>query len=653
MKNLFSFLIILLALKNHAQQTDFVDFKHAAAEINIEPDQGSVEGQVIYTFDLLQDTDSIFLDARNMTIERVRLNGRLVNFEYDSMRLIIRQSLNKNKNNSIGIAFKTQPKQAMYFVGWNDDAPNQVWTQGQGKYTSHWLPSIDDMNDKIEFDLMINAPSEYEVIANGKLIRSQNSEIGLRSWFYDMRDPMSSYLLAIVVGKYNKKVVKSESGVPLEMYYYPQDSMKFEPTYRYSRAMFDFLEREIGVSYPWQNYKQIPVHDFLYAGMENTGTTIFSDSFVIDSIGFTDNSYVHVNAHELAHQWFGNLVTEVSGKHHWLQEGFATYYALLAERHLFGNNHFYWKLYESAQQLNQQDINGGSTALLDPNSSSLTFYQKGAWTLYMLRELVGDYAFQTGIINYLEKYAFKNVSTGDFIYEIERVSEQDLTAFTDVWLKQVEFPMERAMDALKHNSTFIQEYLMVDCEVETSKCKDYLLSGISDEAKSKVIAQDPSKITAEVFRSSTKVRQAIAMHLKKIPSDLKSEYETLLKDPSYITIENALFNLWNNFKVGRVEYLKQTEHIHGLHHKNVRLLWLLLAIVTPEFNPDLKESYKNELIDYTAPSYNFELRMNAFQYLEMLKSCNEACLKNLEEAKTHHNWQMVKFAKALLDKTKN
>ena len=115
--------------------------------------------------------------------------------------------------------------------------------------------------------------------------------------------------------------------------------------------MFDFLEEEIGVRYPWQNYKQVPVKDFLYAGMENTSATIFSDAFVVDSTAFVDKNYVNVNAHELAHQWFGDLVTETHGTHHWLQEGFATYYALLAEKDIFGDDYYYHKLYETSQQL--------------------------------------------------------------------------------------------------------------------------------------------------------------------------------------------------------------------------------------------------------------------------------------------------------------
>ena len=101
---------------------------------------------------------------------------------------------------------------------------------------------------------------------------------------YNMQKPMSSYLVALAIGKYDKKIEISKSGIPIELYYYPEDSAKVEPTYRYTKQMFDFLEEEIGFGYPWQNYKQVPVHDFLYSGMENTSLTIFSDAYVVDGI---------------------------------------------------------------------------------------------------------------------------------------------------------------------------------------------------------------------------------------------------------------------------------------------------------------------------------------------------------------------------------
>ncbi|NNK87127.1 MAG: M1 family metallopeptidase, partial [Flavobacteriaceae bacterium] len=341
-------LIIILAGPGsfYAQQTEVVDFKRAGVDVWIGPDEKIVYGSVSFEFEILKPTDSIYIDARNMRIEEIRYAEEKIAFDYDEKRIVLKRNWLPGKTEELLVRYRAWPKKAMYFLGWDNAAPDEVWTQGQGKYTSHWLPSFDDMNEKLEFDIEIHAPKGFMVASNGKLISSTHLPDN-QSWKYDMDRPMSSYLVALAIGKYQKQTLLSRSGVPMELYYRITDSNRFEPTYRYSKAIFDFLETEIGVSYPWQNYKQIPVHDFLYAGMENTGATIFSDEFVIDSIAFNDRNYVRVNAHELAHQWFGNLVTETSGTHHWLHEGFASYYALLAERHLFGDDHFYWSLYKS------------------------------------------------------------------------------------------------------------------------------------------------------------------------------------------------------------------------------------------------------------------------------------------------------------------
>ncbi|MDH3323870.1 MAG: M1 family aminopeptidase, partial [Flavobacteriaceae bacterium] len=444
----------------------------------------------------------------------------------------------------------------------------------------------------------------------------------------------------------------SKRGIPLEKYYYPEDSLKFEPTYRFTKRMFDFLEEEIGVTYPWQNYKQVPVKDFLYAGMENTSTTIFSDGFVIDSIGFIDKNYVNVNAHELAHQWFGDLVTEKSGTHHWLQEGFATYYALLAERDIFGDNYYYWRLYEYAQELLQQDEAEQGTRLLNPKASSLTFYKQGAWVLHALREYVGELDFKKAVKVYLEAYRFKNAETEDFIMAVEKVSKKDLKAFIRLWLENEHFPFSEALNSLKQ-SKFIQEYELVDCEEETSICKDYLISEMSDEVKIKIIEQAPGMVTIEVFNNSLRVRQAIAKFITKIPMELKEAYESLLRDKSYITMNLALYNLWNNFPENRVDYLDSTRGVIGFNDKNVRMLWLALTLNTPEFEFENNQKYFEELRDYTNINYDYETRQKAFQYLNTIQACDAVCRDNLKQATKHHNWQFSKFAKEMLNQINN
>ena len=381
--------------------------------------------------------------------------------------------------------------------------------------------------------------------------------------------------------------------------------------------------------------------------MENTSLTIFSDSFVVDSIAFNDKNYITVNVHELAHQWFGDLVTAKSSEHHWLQEGFATYYALLAERDVFGDDHYYWQLYENAQELIAQDLSGQSTSLLDPKSSSTTFYKKGAWALHVLREKVGDSAFKSAVKTYLDKYQFSNVETTDFISEVETASEQDLTVFVNQWLVEKQLPKDAMINSLE-KSTFMQEYFMIDCEVYTSKCKDYMSSYISDKAKVKVVGQIPDKIDASAFQNSLEVRKAIAQYVDRIPLELKSQYESLLEDKSYVTIEAALYNLWANFPLERVKYLQKTKDIIGFNDYNVRLLWLALHLNTVEFQPERKQDILNEIISYSMPVRHFELRLNAFNYLKLLGGFEEQSIRSVIDATTHHNWRFSKYAKSLL-----
>jgi len=632
-----------------AQQIDYVDFKKADVNISFHPAEKEVAGTVSYTFDIIKQIDSIYLNAVNMEFYEVFLNGKTNQVRNDESKLWIEHTLAPSVNNILSFSYKAKPQKALYLVK-EENEDTQIWTQGQGKYTSNWLPSIDDMNDKIKFDLTVNFDKDYEIIANGELMNVVEQDSS-KTWQFNMNKPMSSYLVALAIGKYYKKTETSKSGIPLEYYYYPKDSAKVEPTYRYSKQMFDFLEEEIGVTFPWEIYKQVPVKDFPYSGMENTSLTIFSDALMTDSIGFKDRNYVNVNAHELAHQWFGDLVTETNGTHHWLQEGFATYYALLAERDLFGEDYYYWRLYESAQQLLEQEKAGESTSLLDPKSSSLTFYQKGCWALHILKEQVGEEAFRNAVKNYLLKYQYKNVETSDLIKEVEQASGQDLSEFVKTWLENVELPQDAMVKSLQ-KSQFIREYEMVDCDPYTSKCADYLSSDLSDKAKVKVVSQMPNHITNDDFMNSWEVRQAIAQNVTKIPLDLKKNYESLLKDTSYVTIESALYNLWVNFREDRVSYLNQTKAVFGFSDFNVRLLWLALNLNTIEYQSDKKEAIFEELKAYTDPKYSFELRMNAFNYIKLINGFDEISIGNLMDATNHHNWKFQQFAKKLLEELK-
>lgn len=343
-----------------------------------------------------------------MEFSEVLLNGEKARFYTDDTGIYVLSTFAPSVSNELDLKYTAYPESAMYFINWQDKTPEaarEVWTQGQGKYTSNWLPSFDELREKLEFDLTYIFPKSYQLIANG-LLKSRSENDSLITWQYDMEKPMSSYLVGMAAAQFDSLTENAASGVPLKMYFRKPEAGKAEATYRYSKEIFDFFEKEIGVPFPWQNYKQLPVVNFLYGGMENTGTTIFAESLMTDSIGFNDQNYVNVNAHELAHQWFGDLVTEHSGKHHWLNEGFATYYALLAEKEIFGEDYYYWKLYQTAEQLKEASDSGKGQAVLRTGNNSLTYYQKGAWVLHMLREQVGDAAFREGIKKLPESLQF-------------------------------------------------------------------------------------------------------------------------------------------------------------------------------------------------------------------------------------------------------
>lgn len=635
-----------------AQQTDVVDFLSIRAYFEVDPIEKNVKGQIRSTFEVLKESDSIFMNAINIEI----MENITKNFEInaDDKKVWFAGKFEKGKRYTASFNYTMKPKQTLYFF------EDQVWTQGQGKYTSNWLPSIDDVNEKIEFDLNITIPKGKLAIANGKIVEAEN--LGEVYWLqYDMKQPMSSYLVAFAIGDFDKKELVSNSGIPLELYYKPSDSLKFEPTYRHSKQIFDFLETEIGVAYPWQNYKQVPVRDFLYAGMENTTATFFSEAFMVDSTGFNDKNYVNVNAHELAHQWFGNLVTEKANEDHWLQEGFATYYALLAEKDIFGDDYYYWQLYQTAEQLKAASDEGKGESLLNAKASSLTFYQKGAWALHILREKIGDEAFKTAIKSYLEKYKFKNVSNEDFLNEVKAVTQIDITDFENNWLKQSAFQSEEVYQSLR-KSTFINMYFEIsalraipfsDKIIQLKEALTFPNDFIGQEAAFQ-LADEPISETLPLYKTAFEsnnlyVRQAVALSLQTIPKELQSEYESLLKDDSYVTIETALYQLWSQFPAKRAEYLNKTKGIEGFQNKNIRQLWLTLALITENYENAEKENYLNELKNYTSTDYSFEIREKSFEYVNELQLWDTETLKNLAEACVHPTWRFAKYSKDILN----
>ncbi|WP_417352103.1 M1 family metallopeptidase [Flavobacterium alkalisoli] len=654
MKHYFLAAILLLSLSGFAQQYKKADFKTLDAYLTFDVSHKKVMGKVKYTFDLLEKTDTITIDAHDMDYANVTINGKKAGFVDAPHALKLYKGYKKGKN-TLEFDYTAQPKQTLYFVGEGDGL--QIWTQGQGKYTSHWLPSFDDMNEKVIFNITIGYEPGFTVLSNGSA--HTQSIIGDKNlyWHYKMQNPMSSYLVMLAIGKFDKKIEISQSGTPIHLYYRPEDLSKFEPTYRYSKQIFDFFEKEIGVQYAWGIYRQVPVLDFLYAGMENTTSTIFSQDYVVDNIGFNDRTYVNVNAHELAHQWFGDLITAKSGEHHWLQEGFATYYALLAEQELYGDNHFYYELYQMAERL-QQASKTDTIPILNEKASSLSFYQKGAWALHVLREGVGHENFRKAVKAYLEKYAFKNVDTDDFLAEINKVSSYDTQSFKKRWLENPKFEVGEAIGLLQKNE-FIQQYFAIgglqdkpfeeNQEMFTNIMESDAFWPLKEEVLFQ-LAEVPFDKKAVIVRAAmktnnVKIRQAVARTVTTIPDEFFDEYKSLMKDESYITREIALNVLCTRFPEKIGEFLDVSDTWVGFNDKNLRILWLTFAYTTEGYRSDLKEIYYSELQEYASPKYESSIRQNALSNLMYIGKQDEVVLINLARATQHHKWQFAKFGR--------
>lgn len=636
-----------------AQQTKYVDFKSVSGQLTIYSTPKIISGEVDYTFEVLQPIDTIKIDGKNMEFTNVQIDGQDVIFLNTTKELQIINNFQKGLKH-LTFKYNVKPKQALYFVDIeNNDV--QIWTQGQGRYTSNWFPSFDDVNEKVIFNLGITYDKEYQVVSNG-ILKSKTEKINQIHWQYEMEKPMSSYLLVLSIGKYDRKDFRSKSKIPLEYYVENKDSARFEPTYRYSKRIFDFLEKEIGVKYPWKIFRNIPVRDFLYAGMENTTATLFATRYVVDDIGFADRNYANVDAHELAHHWFGDLITAESSTHHWLQEGFATYYALLAERNIFGDDYFYAKLYDTAQQIKFASRTD-HVPVLDAKASSLTFYEKGAWTLFVLHETIGDKAFKRAVKNYLNKYAFKNVNTQNFFDEVKKVTDFDLVQFQKTWLESTTFDTPTANALLSKNKA-IQVRLEVDKLKKTPLADkiDFLTKTLDSDVyysvKEAIIAQLQNEIYESkkelllkaMHQNNIQVRQTLAGTLSKIPEDFRTEYETLLDDKSYQTQEIALFYLWKNFPDRRKEYLDKSKNWIGFNDYNLRTLWLSLALSTPDYSSNPEELI-TELIGFSTTKYEATTRQNALEKLIAFKIINDQVLVNLVNATTHHMWQFSKFGR--------
>ena len=423
-----------------APREHYVDFIHMRLQVSFDCKAGLVKGKVTHTFKpLRENVDSIYLDGPGIKIVSATLNGKVVKTLSDKQGIWVftGKTLHPNELDSLSLVYEASPRKGLYFIGWNDPAGisrKQIWTQGQGIDNRNWIPCYDEMNDKITTDMIVVIDAAYKVLSNGNKISEKLNKDGTQTWHYQLLKPYAPYLIMLGIGDYAILDTKYKSGVPLHLYYYPEWKDRVPVTYQYSEQMIDFFEKEIGVNYPWPSYSQIPVQEFMYGAMENVTATVFGDFLFVDERGNSDRGYVGVNAHELAHQWFGDFITAKSDAHHWLQESFATYYDALFERNVYGENHFNWQRRNDQNSALSEALNN-DFPIAHSQAGSARHYPKGSFVLNMLKYVVGGKeAYNRGVKNYLDKHAYGNVISEDLLSSFEETTGMDLHWFWEQWV---------------------------------------------------------------------------------------------------------------------------------------------------------------------------------------------------------------------------
>jgi aminopeptidase N len=261
----------------------------------------------------------------------------------------------------------------------------------------------------------------------------QQNPDGTKTWHYKMYNEHPFFSTALVAGDYKYLELKTKDGLPLELWYYSWQDDHAEPTYRYTAQMFDFFNEEFGLDYPYELYREAPVEDYLYGAMETTTSTVFGDYLAVDERAFDGRNYVNVNAHELAHQWFGNCLSHQKSCDVWLTESFATYYAKLFEREVFGDDYYQWvrnQELDETLEASKKDI----FPVGHSRGGRARWYPKGSLVLDMMRDVLGEEGFKASISHYTNEYAFSEVETSEFLASIYDATGQSMDWFFDQWI---------------------------------------------------------------------------------------------------------------------------------------------------------------------------------------------------------------------------
>jgi aminopeptidase N len=422
------------------------DFLHLRLEVSFDWESDGVEGTATHTVRAFRDgARALELDAVNLAVKSATLaNGQALTFETmpEKLRVDLGRESKRGEELAFSISYRAVPKSGVYFQKPDKtypDNPRQVWTQGEAEEARHWIPCFDHPSDKLTTELFITAPRPMIAISNGRLVSTEPRGSDAQVFHWVQEKPHATYLITAVVGEF--AVWKAMVGdLPLAAYVQKKFEKLAPLSFDLTPDMVQFFNSKTGVGYPWPKYDQICVFNFSHGGMENTSATTLTEHTLHDERAGLDVDSTGLVAHELAHQWFGDLVTCKDWGDIWLNESFATFFANLYEEHHQGWDEGVYGRYEEGQSYKREDRNEYRRRLSTRSwkSSDDVFdahaYPKGSRILSMLRYVLGDDGFFVGIKRYLEKHAFEPVESSDFRVAMEEATGTSLGWFFDEWV---------------------------------------------------------------------------------------------------------------------------------------------------------------------------------------------------------------------------
>ncbi len=421
-----------------------VELEHLVLDLTPDFTKRTIRGSATYTFKPIAKALPEFrLNAVDLVVESVDSTEKILGYQVTDKELVVTfaQPVAAGQETKLAISYHAQPRQGIYFrtpeMGYKV-GDTHLFSQGEAIESRYWFPCFDAPNAKFTSEVICHVPEGMTVLSNGRQVSSEkDAKTGLVTVHWSQEKPHVTYLITLTAG-YFSKLEETYRNFPLTFYTPPSEAKEAPNSFACTKEAMGYFESEIGVPYAWAKYGQVLINDFHFGGMENTSMTTLTDRTLFQPD--TENLYSSEGliAHELAHQWFGDLVTCKDWSHVWLNEGFATYYAHLFMEHKYGRDQLLYELYSDAKGIVQQtnDLRPIVSRMYENPEEQFGYraYPKGSWVLHMLRSQLGEELYRRAIRNYLEKHQYGNVVTDDLSAEIEAVSGKSYDQFFDQWL---------------------------------------------------------------------------------------------------------------------------------------------------------------------------------------------------------------------------